>query len=110
MTEVMTFLSVVQFEIHRVLKSTGLSNCVDLWDTVSMSAKHNLRVVKWLGTVPAVAVCTGCARSFKVPSDSLKRTSEAQENLRKQFEEHRCQRGEASQAASRTVSETTEKR
>jgi hypothetical protein len=55
-------------------------------------ATRNLRVVKWLGTVPAVAVCTQCDRNFKVPLDSLKRTSEAQESLRKQFMEHKCQR------------------
>ena len=53
-------------------------------------ATRNLRVTKWLGAVPTVAVCTQCARTFKVPLDSLKRTSEAQENLRKQFAEHRC--------------------
>jgi hypothetical protein len=75
-----------------------------------MSAKRNLRVGKWLGTVPAVAVCTYCARSFRVPSDSLKRTSDAQESLRKQFEEHRCQRVDGSQAASGIVSQTTENR
>jgi hypothetical protein len=31
-----------------------------------------------------------CERTFKVPLESLKRTSEAQESLRKQFAEHRC--------------------
>ena len=52
--------------------------------------KRNLRVVKWLGTVPAVGVCTACARTFKVPLDFLKKTAEAQESLRKQFAEHKC--------------------
>jgi hypothetical protein len=55
-------------------------------------AKANLRVTKWLGTVPAVVVCTNCERIFKVPVESLKKTSEAQESLRKQFAEHRCKR------------------
>jgi hypothetical protein len=55
-------------------------------------ATRNLRVVKWLGTVPAVAVCTQCDRNFKVPLDLLKKTSAAQENLRKQFMEHKCKR------------------
>jgi hypothetical protein len=55
-------------------------------------AKPNLRVTKWLGTVPAVGVCTNCERTFKVPLESLKRTSEAQQSLRKQFAEHRCKR------------------
>jgi hypothetical protein len=52
--------------------------------------KRNLRVVKWLGPVPAVGVCTDCGRAFKVPPDSLKKTAEAQESLRKQFAEHKC--------------------
>ena len=51
---------------------------------------RNLRVTKWLGPVPAVAVCTECGREFKAPLPSLKRTSDAQETLRKQFAEHKC--------------------
>jgi hypothetical protein len=57
---------------------------------LTMTAKRTLRVTKWLATVPAVAVCTQCGREFKVPLLSLKRTSEAQESLRKQFAEHKC--------------------
>jgi hypothetical protein len=53
-------------------------------------AARILRVEKWLGPVPAVAVCTQCGRDFKVPLALLKRTTEAQESLRKQFAEHRC--------------------
>jgi hypothetical protein len=52
-------------------------------------AKANLKVTKWLGTAPAVEVCANCERTFSVPLQSLKRTSDAQENLRKQFVEHR---------------------
>jgi hypothetical protein len=51
---------------------------------------RNLRVTKWLGPVPAVGVCSQCGREFKVPLTSLKRTTGAQESLRKQFAEHRC--------------------
>jgi hypothetical protein len=58
-------------------------------------AKVNLRVTKWLGTVPAVGICTNCERIFKVPLESLKTTSEAQESLRKQFVEHKCKQVEA---------------
>jgi hypothetical protein len=58
-------------------------------------AKPNLRVTKWLGTVPAVGVCTNCERIFKVPLASLRRTSDAQESLRKQFGELKCKRVEA---------------
>jgi len=53
-------------------------------------AKRSLRVVKWLGPVPVVGVCTQCAQNFKVPFDSLRRTSTAQESLKVQFAEHKC--------------------
>jgi hypothetical protein len=62
--------------------------------------KRNLRVVKWIGTVPAIGICTYCATNFNVPVEKLKRTSDAQESLRKQFEEHKCSHKDASQAAS----------
>jgi hypothetical protein len=52
--------------------------------------KRNLRVLKWLGTIPAVAVCTLCNREFKVSLPALKRVTEAQESLRLQFAEHKC--------------------
>jgi hypothetical protein len=52
--------------------------------------KRNLRVVKWLGTTPAVAVCTFCDRQFTVPLTLLSRVADAQESLRVQFAEHRC--------------------
>ncbi|HTW59083.1 MAG TPA: hypothetical protein VMD99_13205 [Terriglobales bacterium] len=71
-------------------------------------AKRNLRVVKWLGITPAVAVCTYCASTFKVPLDSLKRTADAQESLRKQFDTHKCKLLDSSQNALRIVRESTE--
>ena len=36
--------------------------------------KGRLRVIKWIGTVPAVAVCTKCQRDFRVPITMLNRT------------------------------------
>jgi hypothetical protein len=53
-------------------------------------AKANLRVLRWIGTVPAVGVCTACDLQFKVPATPLKRVADAQESLRKQFVEHKC--------------------
>jgi hypothetical protein len=50
----------------------------------------NLRVVKWMGTTPAIAVCTLCTREFKVSLCALTRTKDAQENLEQQFERHKC--------------------
>jgi len=52
--------------------------------------KRNLRVVKWLGPVPAAGVCTSCSQAFNVPLSLLRRTTDAQESLRKQFAEHKC--------------------
>jgi len=52
--------------------------------------KRNLRVVKWIGTIPAIGVCTYCSRQFKVPLESMKRVADAQWNLDLQFKEHKC--------------------
>ena len=54
--------------------------------------KRNLRVVKWLGTVPAVGVCTFCNLQFKVPVTAMKRVADAQAALRLQFAGHKCER------------------
>jgi hypothetical protein len=54
--------------------------------------KPNLRVLKWLGTIPAVGVCTACDVQFKVPTTILRRVADAQESLRKQFVEHKCRK------------------
>jgi hypothetical protein len=53
--------------------------------------KGRLRVTKWIGTVPAVAVCTKCQRDFRVPITMLKRTLDAQANLKMQFDRHKCE-------------------
>jgi hypothetical protein len=52
--------------------------------------KRRLRVLKWLGTVPAVGTCTACNREFKVPMTAMKRVADAQENLKLQFAEYEC--------------------
>jgi hypothetical protein len=70
--------------------------------------KRDLRVVKWIGTVPAIGVCTYCSRQFKVPLGSMSHLADAQESLRVQFVEHKCKREDASQAAARIVREATE--
>lgn len=58
--------------------------------------KRNLRVLKWLGQIPAIGVCTSCNREFKVPMTALKRVADAQECLRVQFAEHKCEDEDAS--------------
>ena len=56
----------------------------------SALSNRNLRVLEWLGRVPAVGVCTLCDREFKVPMTAMNRVADAQESLRKQFTEHEC--------------------
>jgi hypothetical protein len=56
--------------------------------------KRNLRVMKWLGTTPAIAVCTACNREFRVPIEVLKRVGGAVENLKLQFAQHHCSENE----------------
>jgi hypothetical protein len=41
--------------------------------------KRRLRVLKWLGTVPAVGVCTFGNPEFKVPLTAMKRVADAQD-------------------------------
>jgi hypothetical protein len=60
-------------------------------------AKRNLRVTKWIGTVPAVAVCTSCNLEFKVPVGAMKRVADAQQTLKNAFAEHECQSGDTPQ-------------
>jgi len=52
--------------------------------------QRRLRVVKWLSTTPALAVCTLCSREFKVPTSALRRTADAQASLQEQFGRHKC--------------------
>jgi hypothetical protein len=52
--------------------------------------KRNLKVLKWLGMVPVIGVCTLCNREFNAPMSAIKRVADAQESLRLQFEEHKC--------------------
>jgi hypothetical protein len=52
--------------------------------------KRLLRVTKWIGTTPAIAVCTFCAREFKAPVTELKKTVHAQASLQQQFDRHKC--------------------
>ena len=70
--------------------------------------KRILRVVKWLGATPAVAVCTNCSRNFNAPIDVLKSQSAAQDYLQKQFDQHKCEALDSSQNAVRIVNEATE--
>ena len=77
-----------------------------LWETVFMP-KRDLRIVKWMGSTPAIGVCEFCSRQFKTPMSALTRTADAQANLQEQFDRHKCKREDASQTAVRIVGEAT---
>ena len=53
--------------------------------------KRNLRVLKWIGTVPAIAACSLCKQEFRVAVNDLKKLAVAQESLQRQFAEHLCE-------------------
>jgi len=53
-------------------------------------AKRSLRVLKWIGTTPAIGVCSSCDRQFTVPVTALKRVADAQQSLNLQFAQHDC--------------------
>jgi hypothetical protein len=57
--------------------------------------KRHLRVLKWLGTTPAIAVCSECNREFRVPLEVLKRVGGAAEHLKLQFSRHVCDQDKA---------------
>ena len=52
--------------------------------------KQKFRVVRWLGSTPAIAVCEACSTQFKVPLTRLARVAEAQTYLQEQFDRHKC--------------------
>lgn len=52
---------------------------------------RNLRVVKWLGQIPAIGVCTLCERRFTVPMTALTSEAEARKSLELQFVVHQCE-------------------
>jgi hypothetical protein len=55
-------------------------------------AKRVLRIVKTLGRIPAVAVCTVCAKTFEAPLGALVSVKDAEASLQQQFYEHKCDR------------------
>jgi hypothetical protein len=52
--------------------------------------KRILRVVKWIGTTPAVGMCAACERQFTLPVAALKNVVEARSKMQALFDEHEC--------------------
>ena len=65
--------------------------------------KRNLRIVK-RGPEGTLGVCESCNMQFKIPSDSI----QAEPELKRKFDEHKCQPLDSSQNALRIVREATE--
>jgi hypothetical protein len=57
----------------------------------SFMIKRNIRVTKWMGMLPVIAVCTACGREFRASLTELRQVTAAQESLRRQFDEHVCE-------------------
>jgi hypothetical protein len=58
-----------------------------------------LRLVKHLGRIPAVAVCTVCGKTFEAPLGALVSVKDAEANLQQQFYGHKCEQKDARQTA-----------
>jgi hypothetical protein len=69
--------------------------------------KRNLRIVKRTANIPVLGVCEYCNAQFS--ADPTGRTVEGQSTIQEQFDKHKCEREDASQAAARIVREATEK-
>ena len=68
-------------------------------------AKRALRVVKNLGRIPAVAVCTVCGETFEAPLGALGSIKDAEASLQQLFYGHKCDRNDARQRAGQILEE-----
>ena len=68
-------------------------------------AKRAVRIVKHIGPVPCVAVCTYCSQQFKTPTTAS--VKEATDDLQRQFDAHKCKLLDSGQSALRIVHEST---
>jgi hypothetical protein len=62
-----------------------------------------LRIVKNLGRIPAVAVCTVCGKTFEAALGALVSAKDAEASLQQQFYGHKCERKDSPQAAGRIL-------
>jgi hypothetical protein len=70
----------------------GITACAMACAKLAVMEKSlRLRVMKWLGPTPAIAVCEGCNQEFKVPLTVLAKTAAAQAYLQEQFQRHKCE-------------------
>lgn len=61
--------------------------------------KRILRVLKWLGSTPAVGMCAACERQFTLPMAAFKNIVEARSKMQGLFDEHECESKEGHEPA-----------
>ena len=66
-------------------------------------AKRALRIVKNLGRIPAVAICTVCGKTFEATLGALGSAQDSEANLQQQFYGHKCERKDSPQTAGRIL-------
>jgi len=98
----MSGLSRLRTELFHLLVIPRVARWTGLCETLRM-AKRSLRVVKDLGRIPAVAVCTVCGNTFEAPLVALLSVQDAEANLQQQFYGHKCERKDARQTAGRIL-------
>ena len=59
---------------------------------------RKVQVIRWVGLVPVVAICTVCNQFFDVPPEVRKGT-QARRNLTIQFSQHECEPTEKAASA-----------
>jgi hypothetical protein len=52
--------------------------------------KRAVRIVKHIGPIPCVAVCTFCSLQFKISASAIRGVKDAIDNLQAQFDAHTC--------------------
>jgi len=70
--------------------------------------KRNLRIVRRVKNIPVLGICEFCNMQFPA-HHPLGGQAEAQAAIQQQFNAHKYEREDFSQAAARIVRETTEK-
>ena len=71
--------------------------------------KREMRILKYIGPAPSLAVCTSCSQQFKMAPDGTLTGDEAIARLQIEFEQHECKQLDESQTAARIVREATER-
>ena len=66
-------------------------------------AKRALRIVKNLGRIPAVAICTVCGKTFEATLGALVSAADVEASLQQQFYGHKCERKDSPQTAGRIL-------